>query len=496
MAFHLATAKKYFWYVLHAGVDYGAEMTPKYFISIIEGWKDHFSQLVTSTSPAEIVVAVALPLLALLIGIRINRYIDSKPNHTLPAKAIDIMAPLISPVLAFLFVSFAGLLLVSLDIKPLVLPFVAKLSVAWFAVQLVMTISSGRSASLFIMLVILPITLLHLFGIWDASVAFMNELSFTFGAFKFNLYAVLKAIIIIIIMMWVVNLMLNTTESRLRKVRTMRASNRTLILKFMQIGLYVAVFLFALNLLGVSLTALSVLGGAIGVGIGFGLQKIASNFISGIILLFEKSIEVGDIVELEQGITGTVMHTSARYTLIGTFDGKDVLIPNEEFITQRVTSLTHSNRQGRIEVDVGISYGDNVELALKLLLEAASAHERCLSEPAPASYVTGLGESSVDLKLMFWVEDVMAGRLEPKSYVIIRMLALFKANGISIPFPHQVQIADPAFEERFAIIEAKLNGLAKKGSEPAAKDKAVAAAPTEKTDTAKPATKKPKGAVE
>ena len=445
-----------FWYVHRIAVDYGAEMTPDYFIAIIHSWISRFHALIAGTLPAEIVLAIALPLLALLIGIRINRYIDAKPNRTLPAKAVDFIAPLISAVLAIIFVTTATIFFLHLEMQPRLLSLVDKLCVAWLAVHMVMILSSGRTAGIFIALVIIPITLLHLFGIWDPTVAFLNEVTFSVGSMKFNLYLILKSVMALVILLWAVNFVLTMTEKRLRRMRNMRASNRTLILKFMQIGLYIVVFLFAMQMVGVSLTTLSIFSGALGVGIGFGLQKIASNFISGIILLFEKSIEVGDLIELADGTQGTVSHTSGRYTLIQTPNGKDVMIPNEEFITQRVNSLTHSNKQGRVDITVGVSYTDDVALALKLLVDAAHAASRCIDDPKPASFISSFGESGINLQLFFWIENVADGRLEPQSQAMLAILDLFKKNHISIPYPHQVQIADPAMEDRLERIEAAL----------------------------------------
>ena len=431
-------------------------MTSQYFIKLSSNWMDGIYRLLATTSLAEMLCAFSLPLLALLIGIRINRYVKNKPTHTLSAKTIDFMGPLIAPLLAILFTAIASAIFVHLEMKPALLPFASKLSVAWLAVQVVMTLSSGRTAGLFIMLVILPVTLLHLFDVWDITVALLNEVNFMVGSVNFNLYLILKAAITLVIMLWLVNFVLTTTEGRLRRVRTMRASNRTLILKFMQIGMYVLVFLFALNMIGVSFTALSIFSGALGVGIGFGLQKIASNFISGIILLFEKSIEVGDIIQLESGLNGTVAQTSGRYTMVSTADGKDVMIPNEEFITQRVTSLTYSNKKARVEIAVGVGYDDDIELALKLLVQAAAEEPRCLKDPVPGAYITAFADSSINLWLLFWVEDIREGKLGAQTKVMLNILKLFREHGISIPYPHQVQLSDAPIEDRLKAVEAAL----------------------------------------
>lgn len=415
-------------------------MNMRFFTDRFARWQASLADILATTSLAEMVAAFTLPLLALLIGIRINRYIDSKPNHTLNAKVIDFLAPLISPVLAILFTLGAIAVLVQMGYDPVILTFVMKLCVAWLAVHGVMTLSSGKTAGLFIAFVILPVTMLHLFGVWDYTVEALNAVDFKVGGIKFNLYTILKAALTIIVMFWTVGFVLSTTENRLRRVRSMRASNRTLIMKFLQIGLYIVVFLFGLNLIGVSLTTLSIFSGALGVGVGLGLQKIASNFISGIILLFEKSIEIGDLVRLEDGTEGFVRQTSARYTLIEQFNGTEALVPNENFINQRVDNQTGTSTRGRAQIFVGVGYDSDLRKVIALMVETAAQHERCANDPAPAAFVIGFGDSAINMQLNFWVDDMENGTLGISSDIMIGIIDRFREHQIVIPYPHQVAV--------------------------------------------------------
>lgn len=418
-------------------------MTVDYFIELARDASAAFYSILAVTHPAEILAALVLPLLSLLLGIRANHYIDSRPMRTVNAKVIDYLAPLIGPVLAIFFTAFATIMLRHLGHNPVILSFVMKLCGAWLAIYAVRRVTSGYAAGAFITLVILPVTLLHLFGVWEETTALLNDATFTFGNIKFNLFIILKTGILLCLMLWTVGLALNTTEQRLRRIRTMRASNRTLILKFLQIALYIIVFLFALNMVGVSLTALSVFSGALGVGIGLGLQKIASNFISGIILLFEKSIEVGDLIVLQDGTRGFVRHTSARYSLIEKSDGSEVFVPNETFISQQVTNYTHSTHRARGQVLVGVGYHSDLEQVLELLLQAAGNHPRCAKDPAPSAFVLGFGDSAVNMQLDFWVEDVENGLLGVTSDIYIAIVKSFRTHGIEIPYPHQVALHTP-----------------------------------------------------
>lgn len=404
--------------------------------------QDALTQL-NSAGMLELLYTFILPLLALLIGRLLNRLIDRSKGTSFFSSVLDWAGPLIAPLLAILFLMGAGYSLRAMELELFILPFAWKLAVAWFAIQLVSLVSSRQGTGWMVVLVIVPITLLHLFDVWGPVTDSLSNVKFTLGDAKLNAYGVLQSIAALIILFWIAGFIVRATDGRMRRIRTMHVSNRTLVMKIFQIVLYFIVFLIGLQILGVSLTALSVLGGALGVGIGFGLQKIASNFISGIILLFEKSVAVDDLIELADGTTGFIRQNAARYTLIELFDGREVFIPNEEFITQRVTTLTHSSRRGRVEIPVGVAYGSNVAKVRELLIEAAKSSPKCLLDPAPNAFLTTFADSSLNFVLYFWVEDVIEGRLGPKHEVMEAILASFDAHGITIPFPHQVEIQMP-----------------------------------------------------
>lgn len=396
----------------------------------------HANAQLDAATVEELICAVLIPLLALFIGIRVNRYIDRKPHTTMGIKLIDFTAPLLSPALAVLFSLIAMAIFKAVGSPISILPFVAKLAVAWFAIQVVVLMSSKRTAGWFIALVIIPLTLLHLFGLWDVTVDALSQVKFSIGSAQFNLYLIIKGIMAIVAMQWVASFAVSTTDKRLRRIKV-RASNRVLILKIFQFILYSFIFLIGVQMLGISLTALSVFSGALGVGLGFGLQKIASNFISGIILLFEKSVEVDDLIELADGTTGFIRQTYARYTLLELADGREILIPNEEFISQRVITWTHSNRKGRVEIKVSVGYECDIELARELMLNAAKSHPRTIKGQEPVCTLQAFGDNGIEMALYFWVVDVTEGRMEPKSAVMLAILKAFRANNISIPYPQQ-----------------------------------------------------------
>ena len=264
-----------------------------------------------------------------------------------------------------------------------------------------------------------------------------DSVSFKIGDTRFSLYIIIKSLLTIIMLFWLTGIFSDFGEKKIKSFKGIKSRNKTLITKAFQIFIYFVGFIIGLDILGIDLTALTVFSGAIGIGVGFGLQKITSNFISGIILLFEKSVKNDDLVELSDGTYGFIRNTKSRYTLIETFEGKEVMIPNEDLITNRVTNWTLSNRKGRIEINVGVSYESDIEKAMELILESAKEHPRCIDDPEPNCFLKEFADSSVNFKLFFWVDDVTEGRFRPKSDVMLTIWKKFKENNITIPYPQR-----------------------------------------------------------
>jgi small-conductance mechanosensitive channel len=258
------------------------------------------------------------------------------------------------------------------------------------------------------------------------------------GTVRLSIYTVIKAFVILLAVFWLSGIISRKSKDLIKKSKTIKIGNKVIINKMIDMTMYFVVFFIILRVFGVDMTAFAVIGGAVGVGIGFGLQKIASNFISGIILLFEKSVEVGDLVESEDGkIFGTITHFSARYTLIETLDGKEIMVPNEDFITSKVINWTYNNSRGRVEIKVRISYDSDVKKAQELMIQAAIEHPRCLRYPTTECYVREFGEYSINITLFFWICNVIEGRLAPKSEIMISILDKFAENNIKIPLPQR-----------------------------------------------------------
>jgi small-conductance mechanosensitive channel len=236
--------------------------------------------------------------------------------------------------------------------------------------------------------------------------------------------------------LWLANGIAGMVERRMARSQGSSATTRVLVSKLTRIALVTLAILVALSAVGIDLTALAVFSGALGVGLGFGLQKIFSNLVSGLILLMDRSIKPGDVISL--GPTyGWVNHLGLRYTSVITRDAIEHLIPNEELIVQRVENWSFSDSLVRLRVPVGISYDSDVRLAMKLCLESAKQIARVQKDPEPRINVTGFGDSSVNLELRIWINDPQQGRGSVISDVLLVIWDLFHEHGIEIPFPQR-----------------------------------------------------------
>ncbi len=208
-------------------------------------------------------------------------------------------------------------------------------------------------------------------------------------------------------------------------------SSRHLIVKFFKIFVYIAALALTLSAIGIDLTAFALFSGALGVGIGLGLQKMTSNFVSGVTMLVERSIKIGDLIEIG-GNTGWVRQLHMRYALLETSDGREIIIPNEELISTRVTNWTLSTPMVRIEIKVTIAFDSDAEKARDLMIAAAAEHPRCLKDPHPICVLKEFAGNGLTFALSFWISDVKEGRSGPQSDVMFTILKKFKQSDIVI----------------------------------------------------------------
>lgn len=284
--------------------------------------------------------------------------------------------------------------------------------------------------------VIWLVVVLHLLGWLPGVLLALDNLAFSFGESRVSLLLVLKLLITVIVF-WILAIGLsNLIEQRLKNFEHFSLSARVALAKtskFLLIG--IAIF-FALDAAGVDLTALAVFSGAVGVGIGFGLQRITSNFISGFILLFDRSIKPGDVITIRDKF-GWVQELCARYIVVRDRDGVETLIPNENLVTSEVINWSYSDEAVRMKLRIQISYGDDPEEAMSLMLACAKASARVLDDPVPLTRLMEFGDNGMLLELRIWIRDPENGLGGVRSEVNLAMWKAFKNAGITIPFPQR-----------------------------------------------------------
>ena len=284
----------------------------------------------------------------------------------------------------------------------------------------------------------IPVATLHVFGWYDAVATWLDSLSLQIGNIRLSLYFLLKAAVFGGLFFWVGRMTSEAGQNAIRKQEALEKPTRELFAKLFELALYAAVFILLMQVLGLNLTALAVFGGAIGVGLGFGLQQIAANFISGIIILLERSITVGDFIELEDGKAGIVKQINMRSTTLETFDGKEIIVPNEKFITTRFVNWTHDDPRQRYEVEFTVDYGTDLHKVLPVIEEAVSRHPRVLNAPEkPDCELRGFGSSGVEFAVEFWVDGLDDGPNKFSSDVLFLIWDALKENGIRIPYPRR-----------------------------------------------------------
>ncbi len=277
---------------------------------------------------------------------------------------------------------------------------------------------------------------LHLLGWLPAVLDGLDGMAMQVGEKRISVLAVGKLVLAVAVLwmlaLWIARLI----ENRISQAEYVNASMQVALVKLSKFLLLLLAFLLALDAVGIDLTALTVFGGALGVGLGFGLQRIASNFISGFIVLFDRSIRPGDVITIGDKF-GWVQELRARYVVVRDRDGVDRLIPNETLITNEVINWSFGDRNVRLKIPVSISYDNDPEQALALLREAAKTNPRVLAEPEPATRLMAFGDSGIELELRVWIQDPESGLASVRSDINLAIWRAFKAAGIVIPYPQR-----------------------------------------------------------
>ncbi|KAB7614520.1 mechanosensitive ion channel [Amylibacter sp. SFDW26] len=311
-----------------------------------------------------------------------------------------------------------------------------KLAFAWLIISVVSSFIKNKALRSFIMWLGWIIVTLQMTGFLESTKAVLDSAALEIGDTRISLLMIMIAIFSLAALFILASLISKAGAKRIDTIEDMSPSIKVLLGKTLQIALYTTAFLMGLKAVGFDLGSLAVLSGAIGLGIGFGLQKIVSNLISGIIILLDKSIKPGDVISLD-GTFGWITQLGARYASVTTRDGREHLIPNEDFITNQVINWSHSSDFVRLDIFFGVDYDSNPHEVKKVASQAPLTVERVVNNPAPVCHVVNFGDSSIDFILRFWIRDPNKGLTNIRGNVYLALWDTLQENNINIPFPRR-----------------------------------------------------------
>lgn len=394
--------------------------------------------LVLGNAVQLLVILVALGF-AVVISRRLRPRLQSLRVNDNAARLVHVVSLLVQPLLWLVLVWVAMAAARAMQWPLDVLEIAGTLLTAWVAIRLVSQLVRNPVWSAVFTWTAWTIAALNIVGLLGPMIGILDSLAIEFGTdpgVRISLYMIVKSTLALAVLLSMAVYLTGMLESRIRTSRALSPSVQVLFAKSLKIVLITTAVLIAIRSLGIDLTALAVVGGAIGLGIGFGLQRVVANLVSGVILLMDKSIKPGDVIAVS-GTYGWVTALGGRYVSVVTRDGVEHLIPNEMLMAERVENWTHTHSDTRLKIDVGVHYDSDVKHAIELCLEATQGVPRVLGEPAPKCLLLGFGDNSVDLQVRFWIADAQNGVQNVKSEILLRIWDLFREHGIVIPYPQR-----------------------------------------------------------
>ncbi|PZP56941.1 MAG: mechanosensitive ion channel protein MscS [Micavibrio aeruginosavorus] len=399
-------------------------------------WEDRFLTMDALVQACIIGLSLCLSwLLATVSARNFQKWLDKRDRKY--ALHLNVSA---GEIFFFLFLSvllWAGVQIFSvLGYSYTGLKVLASLVTAWGLIRITSSTIKSKFWSRVIAVALWLTAALSILGLLEATALALDSEAITIGKVRLSPLLVIKGIAIFCLLLWILNFVSKMLEKSFNSSSNLTLSQKVLFYKLTNIFLYSAGIFLGLNIIGLDLTALAVFGGALGLGIGFGLQKIFSNLISGIILLMDKSVKPGDVIAIGDTY-GWVNKLGARYVSVLTRDGKEHLIPNENLISEQVENWSYSDSNIRIHVPVGVSYNSDMHKVREVLLTAAKESPRILKDHPIVCLMKDFGDNSVNFELRAWIGDPQQGVSNIKSEIYFRIWDLFKENGIEIPFPQR-----------------------------------------------------------
>lgn len=293
-----------------------------------------------------------------------------------------------------------------------------------------------KTSERFIAYSVWAIVALYVTGILPELLGMLEETRFVLNKHEVTLRQIIEAVLLALITVFIALSISSLIEKQLMRAATIDMSSRVVISKFIRVLSLIVALMIALPLVGIPLSLLSVFGGALGVGLGFGLQKIASNYLSGFIILLDRSIRLGDLVTIE-GRHGVVLAIKGRYTVIKGMDGTEAIIPNDTLVTNTVINHTYTDTKVAVRISVTVGYETDLDQAMAILIDSALANSRCEQTPEPAVQLKQLGDNGIELELIVWIHDAELGQSSLRSDVLMNAWRAFRDAKISIPYPQR-----------------------------------------------------------
>ena len=392
-----------------------------------------------------LIVAALVP--AALFGPRLQLVIRQRLGAHAPSgflkRGADALAILATPIALYLTLTLIRITLGSAAYPTEWVGAALALMNAWIVVRLVTLVIQSEFWSRVAFYVAWPIAALDAFGALGPVVAQMRSLAIPLGEnaagqpIDISLFDVVRTLFYFAILFWAANLLSRLLQRRIEQIEELTPALKALIGKIANVVFPVIALLIAFQIVGFNLATLAVFSGAVGLGIGLGLQRVASNFIAGFTLIADRSIKPGDVIEID-GTYGWVTSMQARYVAIRTRDGTEILVPNDRFMSEGVTNWSRSDRVVRQHAPFGVSYSTrDLAQVQALAVDAAKAVDRVLEQPAPVCNLMGFGDSSVDFDLRFWIQDPQNGLANVRSQVLMGLWERLHEHGIEIPFPQR-----------------------------------------------------------
>lgn len=413
----------------------------------VQGWELAKSWLLSPAAWSQFALLIVAFVLAVLITRRIRPAItrlltppEDQSGITASARRFVLdFVPLLLPLLAYVFTAIGESVVLSLFESGAVIAF-GKRVFLFLAVRiLVREVINDPFLKLLGKYILLPIAALNAVGLLDEVMEGLAAMNVQLGNITLSLMALVRGAIAGSLLFWLGRWSNDHSAALIGQQKELRPATRQLAVKAAEIAIFGVAFLLLMNIMGISLTSLAVIGGAVGVGLGFGLQKIAANFISGVILLLEGQATVGDHVELDGGEHGKIVRMTARAAILETFDGRWIVVPNEDFITTRVINYSDSGSANRYEAPFSVSYDTDINLIPDIVEKAVATHADVLDLPYPPDCeLRGFGDSGIDFAVEFWVNGFDDGPNKYTSDVLFLIWNALKEHDIEIPFPQRV----------------------------------------------------------